>query len=394
LPALIVVVLLGGAQAAGCGSVDVLPGSWTGPGSLGGVAGTGVTPAELTAARSIPNLGGKKLTEGTYSPTAYFPNPHAPATNCAATCTSTASGIRVNNATRRAYLVASNPRLNQYGALAYIWPNPYGWTGPFVVADTGSDFHSAGRLDFYVFIDAGQTWQQALAKAYQWGPANQVTVSATPIRPGGPSIATTPLTPGIPDLGPGGTPLLAPSAPTDDVAPAGDAAACGAPTAPGSLGALTGTPEQIVNRVVAHAHDHGFPAVTADTVRTANGVHGATVSGSRSDHQGPPDYAWAADISNGTAPTTEEDALARTLATAFDLTWPGGLASGGNSEYRVQLIYRTCDGGDHFTHVHIGIRREPGPRPSTLLPARSCGGRLAAQPRSAAPRARAAWVHG
>ncbi|HEV7806759.1 MAG TPA: hypothetical protein VGO80_13120 [Solirubrobacteraceae bacterium] len=395
LPALIVVVLLGGAQAAGCGPVDVLPGSWTGPGSLGGVAGTGVTPAELTAARSIRNLGGKKITEGTYSPTAYFPNPHAPATNCAATCTSTASGIRVNNATRRAYLVASNPRLNQYGALAYIWPNPYGWTGPFVVADTGSDFHSAGRLDFYVFIDTGQTWQQALAKAYQWGPANQVTVSATPIRPGGPSIATTPFTPGIPDLGPGGTPLLAPSAPTDDVAPGGDAAACGAPTAPGSLGALTGTPEQIVNRVVAYAHDHGFPAVTADTVRTANGVHGATVSGSRSDHQGPPDYAWAADISNGTAPTTEEDALARTLATAFDLTWPGaGLASGGNSQYRVQLIFRTCDGGDHFTHLHIGIRREPGPRPSTLLPARSCGGRLAAQPRSAAPRARATRVRG
>jgi 3D (Asp-Asp-Asp) domain-containing protein len=219
LPALIVVVLLGGAQAAGCSPVDVLPGTWTGPGSLGGVAGTGITPAELTAARAISGVGGKKITAGTYSPTAYFPNPHAPATNCAATCTSTASGIRVNNATRRAYLVASNPRLNQYGALAYIWPNPYGWTGPFVVADTGSDFHRAGRLDFYVFIDTGQTWQQALARAYQWGPANQVTVSATPIRPGGPSIATTPLTPGIPDLGPGGTPLLAPSAPTDDVAP-------------------------------------------------------------------------------------------------------------------------------------------------------------------------------
>ena len=145
LPALIVVVLLAGAQqAAGCGPNDVLPGSWTGPGSLGGVAGTGVTPAELTAARKIRSLGGKKITPGTYSPTAYLPNPHAPATNCAATCTTTASGIRVDNAHRRAYLVASNPRLNQYGALAYIWPNPYGWTGPFVVADTGSAFTARG----------------------------------------------------------------------------------------------------------------------------------------------------------------------------------------------------------------------------------------------------------
>lgn len=385
LPALIVVVLLAGAQqAAGCGPNDVLPGSWTGPGSLGGVAGTGVTPAELTAARQIPNLGGKKITPGTYSPTAYLPNPHAPATNCAATCTTTASGIRVDNAHRRAYLVASNPRLNQYGALAYIWPNPYGWTGPFVIADTGSAFNGAGRLDFYVFIDTDQTWQQALAKAYQWGPTNKVTVSATPIRPGGPTIATTPLGPKAVDLGPGGTPLLSPPSATG-APPVGDVSGCGAPTAPGSLGALEGTPEQIINRVVAYAHEHGFPAITADTVRSANAVHGATVSGRRSDHQGPPDFAWAADISNGGAPTPEEDALARTLATAFDLSWPGaGLASGGNGEYRVQLIYRTCDGGDHFTHIHIGIRRQAGPRPSTLLPARPCGGRAArAQPRSA-----------
>ena len=43
-------------------------------------------------------------------------------------------------------------------------------------------------------MDTGQTWQQGLAKAYQWGPANQVTVSATPIRPGGPAI-TAPIGP-------------------------------------------------------------------------------------------------------------------------------------------------------------------------------------------------------
>ena len=151
--------------------------------------------AELAAARRIRGVGGTRLTPGTYSPTAYFPHPQAPSTNCAATCTTTASGIRVNNATRRAYLIASNPRLNQYGALAYIWPNPYGWTGPFVVADTGSAFQGVGRLDFYIFMSAGESWQQALARAYQWGPANQVHVSAAPIRPGGPTITTTPLGP-------------------------------------------------------------------------------------------------------------------------------------------------------------------------------------------------------
>ena len=180
LTAALITVILGGGLEQPC-SAPSLPGSYTGPGSLGGVAGTGVSATELAAARAIPGLGGTRITPGVYSPTAYFPNPNAPATNCSASgsCLSTASGIRVNNATRRAYLIASNPQLNQYGALAYIWPNPYGWNGPFVVADTGGAFSGAGRLDFYIFIDTGQTWQQALAKAYEWGPAQQVRVSNT-----------------------------------------------------------------------------------------------------------------------------------------------------------------------------------------------------------------------
>jgi 3D (Asp-Asp-Asp) domain-containing protein len=191
VPALIVAVLFAGAQPDGGCAPDGLPaGSWTGPGSLGGVAGTGVTPRELAAARRIPSLGGPRVTAGTYSPTAYFPSPHAPSTNCGRDCLSTASGIRVNNATRRAYLIASNPQLNQYGALAYVWPNPYGWPGPFVVADTGSAFGGLGRLDFYIFISPQESWQQALARAYQWGPANRVSVSASPISAAGPAITT------------------------------------------------------------------------------------------------------------------------------------------------------------------------------------------------------------
>jgi 3D (Asp-Asp-Asp) domain-containing protein len=368
LPALIVAVLLGGAQQnTDCAPAGALPGTWTGPGSFGGVAGTGVTRAELAAARRLPGVGGTRLTAGTYSPTAYFPNPHAPATNCSSTCTSTASGIRVDNATRRAYLIASNPSLNQYGALAYIWPNPYGWAGPFVVADTGGAFHRAGRLDFYIFIGPGESWQSALARAYQWGPANQVKLSAAPIRPGGPTVATSPLGLGPGDLGPGATPPPLPPAATGSSTTSAAVSACGTPVVPGSLGELSGTPEQIVNRVVLYAHDHGFPSVTPASVRAANDAHSIlTSSGNTSDHKGPPDVAWAADISNGTT-TREEDELARTLATAFHLTWPGaGLVTGGTAEYRIQLIYRTCGGGDHFTHVHLGVKREPGPRPTVV----------------------------
>jgi 3D (Asp-Asp-Asp) domain-containing protein/lysophospholipase L1-like esterase len=518
LPALIVVVLFGAAQpAVSCDAGAPLPAAWTGPGSLGGVAGTGVTRAELAAARQIRGAGGTRLTAGTYSPTAYFPNPHAPATNCASTCVSTASGIRVDNATRRAYLIASNPHLNQYGALAYVWPNPYGWNGPFVVADTGSAFHGAGRLDFYIFIAAGESWQQALARAYQWGLANQVGLSAAPIRPGGPTIGS-PLGLGPADLRPAGAapaPMLPRAAArvddssvvlnlgdslavsssdqlqrqlagrsvrtlaaahrtstqglavlrsvahvpstlvvqlgssdttvrrfarsvraivtlarrasarvlwvtiarpalhavtdarlnailrveaarhanlqlvdwnaavatgrvqlTDGVHPTAadyrvraqliaDAvtdpaaiavSACGAPLVPGSLGELAGTPEQIVNRVVLYAHEHGFPAVTPASVRAANDAHSAlTSAGFPSDHKGPPDHAWAADISNASSPTPQMDALAATIATAFHIPWEGsGLVNHTAGGYRMQLIYRAAG---HFDHVHFGVKR-------------------------------------
>ena len=79
LPCLAIVAILGGAQlAGGCTPDEPIVGTWTGPGSLGGIQGTGVTAPELAAARRIPGVGGTRLTPGTYSPTAYFPHPSAP----------------------------------------------------------------------------------------------------------------------------------------------------------------------------------------------------------------------------------------------------------------------------------------------------------------------------
>jgi Transglycosylase SLT domain len=129
-------------------------------------------------------------------------------------------------------------------------------------------------------------------------------------------------------------------------------------SAPGSLGALAGSPSSIVNSVVAYAHNHGFPNVTAESVRLANATHGPTVSGRRSDHQGPPDVAWAADMSNGTSPTPGMDALARVIASAFRIPWNGsGLVNKIANGYQLQLIYRTMEGGNHFNHVHFGVKK-------------------------------------
>lgn len=148
-------------------------GTYDGPGSLGGVLGTGVTAKEITDARKQQG-GGTSIRDGAYSATAYAPA--GGGINCGGGCDMTASGIRVDGGKRRAYLIASNPQINKYGALLYIWPNPYGWRGPFVVADTGGAFNVAGRLDFYIFEPGSET------RANSWG-SRDVIVSAEPIKP-------------------------------------------------------------------------------------------------------------------------------------------------------------------------------------------------------------------
>ncbi len=129
-------------------------------------------------------------------------------------------------------------------------------------------------------------------------------------------------------------------------------------TGTGEMGTLEGTPEDIVNQVVDYAHSHGFPDLTRESVRAANAAHGPTISGSTSDHQGPPSVRWAADISNGVS-TPEEAKLAAAIAEAFDIPYHGTLKTGELAEathdgYRFQLIHNTMTGGDHFNHVHFG----------------------------------------
>lgn len=119
----------------------------------------------------------------------------------------------------------------------------------------------------------------------------------------------------------------------------------------GGMGVLSGTAEDVVNQVIDYAHANGFPAVTRESVRAANAEHGPTSSGGRSDHQGPPDTAWAADISNGTE-TAEETHLAAAIAKAFGIPWDGsGLITHESGGYRMQLIYKAPE---HYDHVHFG----------------------------------------
>lgn len=176
---IVMLVILFAAASASCdpsADASLYGGTYSGPGSLGGVLGTGISAKEITAARRHVYGGTTIAPSDNYAATAYAPA--AGGINCGAGCGVTASGIRVDAGKRRAYIVASNPTMNKYGSFAYIWPNPYSWRGPFVVADTGGNFDGSDgshRVDFYVFGGA-----EAQTKALAWG-RKRVRVSREPI---------------------------------------------------------------------------------------------------------------------------------------------------------------------------------------------------------------------
>lgn len=480
-----------------------LPGDFTGPGSLGGVGGTGISEALVRRVQSGSPYAGSRITPGRYNTTAYGP----PWGGIQGAGIATSGGLPIAGGSPRWYMVAVSPNAIEHGTFVYVWPNPFGWKGPFLAADTGGAI-VGNRIDFYDWRGRASQlrWGTRSAEAAArpnapgatvprgTGPGGGAAGSETgPVLNVGDSLAvgsgpalernltgrtvTTLAGKGhtssqglsvlrgagrvpktiVVQLGTNDTdvagfrrnvrsivsiarrasatvwwvnvarpPLGATSAAelnevldaeakrfenlkvidwraaveagrvdlaADKIHPtpagygqraeliagalggAGPATSVGPCAPPGSLGELTGTPEQIVNRVVAYAHDNGFPHVTAETVRIANAGHGPTVSGGTSDHQGPPDQAWAADLSNGGSPTPEMDALAKTIATGFNIPWQGsGLVTAGNDDYRLQLIYRTCDGGDHWNHVHFGVRRGAGQQPASTAPstARPC----------------------
>ncbi len=122
-------------------------------------------------------------------------------------------------------------------------------------------------------------------------------------------------------------------------------------------GPIEGAPKHIIDAIVLPiAWQCGINRTVAMN-DAGNAAHGTTNTGNRSDHQGPPNVAWAADISNGGSPTPEMDKLARSLAQRFGIPWSGsGLVNATIGGYRYQLIYRTMQGGNHFNHVHFGVK--------------------------------------
>ena len=176
LAALPLLAIIGGQPDQSCGG-QVASG-WDGPGSLGGVAGTGLSAAELRRLRGGGQSRLSPALAGNYSATAYAPA--AGGINVWNGGLVTAGGIRVDAGRRRAYLLAVDRRLIPLGTYVYVWPNPYGWRGPFVAADTGGAILER-RIDVYLFGNR----TSALARAGSWG-RRPVRIAASPILSGGP----------------------------------------------------------------------------------------------------------------------------------------------------------------------------------------------------------------
>lgn len=83
-----------------------------------------------------------------------------------------------------------------------------------------------------------------------------------------------------------------------------------------------------------------------------------TTSGNMSDHYQGNKTAYAYDLSNGSAPTPQMDATAAQIAAALGVKgWKGGVLNVNRGGYRYQVLYRTKVGGNHFNHVHVGVRK-------------------------------------
>jgi hypothetical protein len=140
------------------------------------------------------------------------------------------------------------------------------------------------------------------------------------------------------------------------------------------LGDIDGqiTPKEVIDKLVLPiAKKHKMiTGIDPAAVVQANHNHGRNVAGSTnvSWHKGPPNLAWAVDMSNGSNPTPQMDALADELFDAFQ--FPGGrhrdhvYPFNPNAEhkgFKFQLGYKTMVGGNHFNHVHFGAQRIASP---------------------------------
>jgi Transglycosylase SLT domain len=136
--------------------------------------------------------------------------------------------------------------------------------------------------------------------------------------------------------------------------------AAATPVTPGRPGKLPEAPgggwdgsKNVVKGFARIAVSHGLQSTSEKRDRQY------TTTGNTSDHYAGNKNAYAEDLSNGHA-TPQMDKAAIQIAAALGVRYDGKgpleiskIVDG----YRIQVLYRTHTGGDHFTHIHVGAKR-------------------------------------
>lgn len=237
----------GGACAATAGA-QTLPANLGAPGQLGGIAGTGITQQDYDAVRRSP-YASSRISAGQYVSTAYGP----PWGGIQGNGNQTSGGLRIDGGSPHKYFIAVDPKRIGHGTWVYVWPNPFGWAGPFLAADTGGAIKD-GRIDFY-------DWR-GRATQYGWG-RRVVQASPTPLGGAGAGDATptAPVSGGLP-LGGCATagssgPLPLTAGEKAKILPSGLAAA--PMDAPDAIKRMIAAGNQIVGKPYLLGGGHGVP---------------------------------------------------------------------------------------------------------------------------------------
>jgi hypothetical protein len=84
----------------------------------------------------------------------------------------------------------------------------------------------------------------------------------------------------------------------------------------------------------------------------------STASGGVSDHWAGATHSFAADLGSCdlSVPLGAADLAARDIAVVFGLLQHSGAVTAIHDRYRIQLIWQTDVGGNHYDHIHIGVR--------------------------------------
>jgi Putative peptidoglycan binding domain len=103
------------------------------------------------------------------------------------------------------------------------------------------------------------------------------------------------------------------------------------------------------------------PVLRAIEIGKANGLTVTstkrTSGSSGSDHHVSQTRSFACDLSNGSSPTPQMDRTAKAIATKLGHPeFSAGVLNVTRGSVRAQLIWRTDVGGNHFNHVHFGVR--------------------------------------